>query len=145
MQEAAEATHYLQEAQEKVDSARVKVHTNQSFATILLSDTGRSTADAMTCMERIQRFLALSKSKPVAGRWPIGVSKQREDVQIAADFVIKTLLEAHEKIVQAREKLRYNPSLSEIMIADVAQLQATAMTQTERIQRLLTEAALGRD
>lgn len=145
LQEAVEATHYLQEAQGKIDSARAKVYNNQSFATILLCDTGRSAADAMTCMERIQRFIALSRSKPVSGRWPIGASKQREDVQLAADIVIKTLVEAQNKTVQAREKLRLNPGLTEIMLADIAQLQATAMTHTERIQRLLVEATMGRD
>jgi hypothetical protein len=145
LQEAAEATHYLQEAREKIDGARSKVYTNQSFATILLCDTGRSAADAMTCMERIQRFLVVSKSKPVNGRWPIGATKQREDVQLAAGVVIKTLIEAQDKTTQARDKLRLNPGLTEVMLADIAQLQATAMTYTERIQRLLTEAAMGRD
>jgi hypothetical protein len=145
LQEAVEATHYLQEAQEKIDSARTKIYNNQSFATILLCDAGRSAADAMTAMERVQRFIAVSRSKSVSGRWPIGASKQREDVHLASDIVIKTLIEAQEKTAQAREKLRLNPGLIEIMLADIAQLQATAMTQTERIQRLLVEAAMGRD
>lgn len=146
LQETMEAIHYLQQAQKKADNARSKVHTNQGFAIVLLADTSRLAADAMTALERVQRFISVSKAKPItAGRWPIGASRQRDDVRIAAEDAIKLLVKAHDMITQAREKIFQNPSLAEAMIADMTQLQARSITLAERINRLLTEAAFGRE
>jgi hypothetical protein len=139
------ATQHLQEAQAKIDAARAKIHTNPSLAIVLLSDADRSTSDAMTCLERIQRFISQSRAKPVAGRWPIGAAKQRDDSYIAADTAIKLLTNAQDKINQARDKVQYNPSLSETLVVDTARMQARVLTLTERISRLMTEAALGRE
>jgi peptide subunit release factor RF-3 len=139
------ATQHLQEAQAKIDGARAKIHTNPSLAIVLLSDADRSTSDAMTCLERIQRFISQSRAKPVAGRWPIGAAKQRDDTYVAADSAIKLLTNAQDKINQARDKVQYNPSLSETLIVDTVRTQARVLTLTERISRLMTEAALGRE
>ncbi len=145
LQASTEATHYLQEAQEKTDTARAKVHTNPSLALVLLADADRFTSDAMTCLERIQRFIALSRARPITGRWPIGAAKQRDDSYGAADSATRLLLKAQEKISQSRDKVHYNPSLAETLIVDTARLQAKALTLAERIVRLMIEAAIGRD
>lgn len=139
------ATRYLQEAQEKIDTARPKIHTNPSLAIVLLADADRSTSDAMTCLERILRYISLSRAKPVAGRWPIGAAKQRDDSYLAADTASRLLTRAQDKIAQARDKVQYNPSLSETLVVDTARIQAKVLTLTERISRLMTEAAIGRD
>lgn len=139
------ATQYLQEAQNKIDTARSKIHTNPSLAIVLLADADRSTSDAMTSLERIQRFIAISKSRPIAGRWPIGAAKQRDDTYAAAEAASKLLMKAQEKTNQAQEKVHHNPSLSETLIVDTARLQARALTMVERITRLMTEAAIGRE
>lgn len=140
-----EATQYLQEAQAKIDTARSKLHMNPSLAIVLLSDADRSTSDAMTCLERIQRYIALSKVKPLTGRWPIGAAKQRDDTYLSAESARKLLMKAQEKLGQAREKVHHNPSLAETLIVDIARLQAKARMYSERITRLMTEAAIGRD
>jgi hypothetical protein len=145
LQAATEATRYLQKAQEKTDTARSKAHTNPSLAIVLLADADRSTSDAMTSLERIQRFIALSRAKPVTGRWPIGAAKQRDDSYLAAESATRLLMKAQDKISQARDKVHYNPSLAETLIADTARLQAKTLTLTERITRLMIEAAIGRD
>jgi hypothetical protein len=145
LQTSITATQYLQEAQEKVDTARSKIHANPSLAIVLLSDSDRSISDAMTCLERIQRFISQSKAKPVAGRWPIGAAKQRDDTYASADSAAKLLMKAQEKVNQARDKVQYNPSLAETLVVDAARMQAKVLTLTERISRLMTEAAIGRD
>jgi hypothetical protein len=145
LQTSMKATQFLQEAQEKVDAARPKIHANPSLAIVLLADAERSTSDAMTCLERIQRYISLSKAKPVSGRWPIGAAKQRDDTYVAADSAARLLIKAQEKITQARDKVQYNPSLSETLVVDAARLQARVLTLTERISRLMTEAAIGRE
>ncbi|NJP06677.1 MAG: hypothetical protein HC837_14130 [Chloroflexaceae bacterium] len=145
LHEATEATCYLQEALKRTDNARSKVYANQNLATILLSDTSRSTSQAMTCLERIQRFLSVSKAKQVSGRWPIGVSKQRDEAHVTAEEAMKLLMKTQDKARMAQDKITLNPGLVETMIADIANLQAYAITLTERINRLLTEAAIGRD
>jgi peptide subunit release factor RF-3 len=140
-----QATQHLQEAQEKIDMARAKVHTNPSLAVVLLADADRSTSDATTCVERIQRYVSLSRAKPITGRWPIGAAKQRDDTYGAAETAIRILTKAQEKINQARDKVQYNPSLAETLIVDTARMHARVLTLTERISRLMTEAAIGRE
>jgi hypothetical protein len=99
----------------------------------------------MTCLERIQRFIALSRAKPISGRWPIGAAKQRDDTYVSAESATKLLIKAQEKISQARDKVHYNPSLAETLIVDAARLQAKSLTLAERIARLMIEAAIGRE
>jgi hypothetical protein len=64
---------------------------------------------------------------------------------VAADSAARLLIKAQEKITQARDKVQYNPSLSETLVVDAARLQARVLTLTERISRLMTEAAIGRE
>jgi hypothetical protein len=54
-------------------------------------------------------------------------------------------MKAQEKVNQARDKVQYNPSLAETLVVDAARMQAKVLTLTERISRLMTEAAIGRD
>jgi hypothetical protein len=145
VQAASEAALCLQEAQGKMDSARGKVHSNQSLATILLADSDRLVADAMTRMERMLRFMAIAGARPLNSRWPMGVVRQRDDAHTAGELALDLLLKAQFSLGQAREKAISNPSLAEAIIADSASLQARALTQAERIARLLTEAGIGRD
>jgi hypothetical protein len=142
---ANEATSLLQKAQETIDSARSKVQQHQSLAAVLLADTDRAAADAATRMERIMRFIAVARARPLAGRWPMVATRQRDDVENAADSAIALLSKAESHIANARAKLHTNPSLGEAMIADAASNIARTLTQTERITRLLTEAGIGRE
>lgn len=135
----------LQKAQETLDTARAKIHQHQSLATVLLADTDRAVADAATRMERIMRFIAVARARPLAGRWPMVATRQRDDVEGAANMTVTLLMHAQTHIAQARTKLHTNPSLGEAIIADIASATARALTQTERIARLLTEAGIGRE
>lgn len=140
-----EAILLLQTAQEMLDTARAKAQVNISLATVLLADTDRAIADATTRMERVKRFIAIARARPLGGRWPMIATKQRDDVEAAADFAAELLLQAQEHLGQARHKLATNPGLSEAIIADGARFQAKALTYIERMARLLTEAGFGRD
>lgn len=145
LQAATEATQLLQSAQATLDTARAKIQSNQSLTTILLADTDRAVADATTRMERIKRHLAVARATPLNGRWPMVATKQRDDADEAADQALGLLHKAQEHIGHARAKVATNPGLGEAMIADVGMFQAKALTQAERIMRLLTEAGIGRD
>jgi hypothetical protein len=142
---ANEAISLLQKAQETTDSARSKAHQHQSLSAVLLADTERAVADAATRMERIMRYIMVARARPLAGRWPMVATRQRDDVESGADAALSLLSQAQTHITQARAKLNTNPSLAEAMIADVASGIARALTQVERISRLLTEAGIGRD
>lgn len=72
-------------------------------------------------------------------------TRQRDDTEDSATSAIALLTQSQEFLLQARGKVQSNPGLSEAMIADVANFQAKALTQAERITRLLTEASIGRD
>lgn len=145
LQAAHEASGQLQRAQELLDSTRLKVNTNQTLAVVLLTDTGRFLADALTRMERVQRHLAVAKATPFEGRWPMVVSKQRDEAEESARLAAELLTQAQHSVLEVRSKVQTNVALSEAILADIAQLQARAMTQVERMFRLLTEAGIGRD
>ena len=142
---ASEAILLLQKAQETIDAARAKVHQHPSLALVLLADCDRAVADAATRMERIMRFLAVARSRPLAGRWPMVATRQRDDVEGAAEVATGLLSQSEKHITHARTKLQNNPSLGEALIAEAASSIARSLTQNERIVRLLTEAGIGRE
>lgn len=142
---AKEAIQKLQQAQTSLDTARSKINLNQGLSTVLMADTERYVADAMSRTERIKRHMALARSNPISGRWPMVVSKQREEIEEATDLAGNLLNEAQELLGQAIPRVNANPGLSEAIAADIARLIARALTSAERIVRLLIEVGIGRD
>lgn len=135
----------LQRAQSTLDGARSKVNGNQGLALVLVTDTERYLSDAMTRAERVRRFLAVARGKPINGRWPMVASKQREDAEEALERAGALLDDAETAMPTLREKIANNPALAETMIADTSLKLARALNRIERIVRLLTEAGIGRD
>lgn len=142
---AESAAETLLKAQTTLDSARSKLQPNQRLSLVLITDTERYLSDTMTRTERLRRFLAVARGKPINGRWPMGASKQREDAEEALDQATDLLAEADRGLLPLRDKITSNPALSEAIIADLALLMARALNRIERIVRLLTEAGIGRD
>ncbi len=140
-----EATQSLQTALEKLDHAREKLNLNPGLVIILLADADRHVADAMTRTERIRRYMVLAKAKPIDGRWPMGIVRQRDEIEASANGVLDLLDQVHDLSVEARTKVNVNPVLAEAALADMAQMQARSLTLAERMGRLLVEAGIGRD
>lgn len=145
LQAAAKANQFLQEAQAKADLARAKLYNNNGVATILLSDVARLNADAQTRLEQIQLSLSLAKATPLRGRWGVGAAAKREASEQAAQNAGTLLRKILEQLDMAQEKLHRNQELTEAIIAKTAQWQAQALSQVARIERLLTEASIGRE
>lgn len=142
---ADEATQILQRAQTTLDGARAKVNVNQGLALVLITDTERYLSDALTRTERVRRFLALARGKPINGRWPQVATRQREEAEESLERAIATLDEADSGIRPLRDKITKNPALSEAIIADLSLLIARSLNRIERVVRLLTEAGIGRE
>lgn len=123
----------------------MRVNGNQSLAQVLITDTKRHLSDALTRADRVARYLSLARGKPIQGRWPIGVSKQREEAEAALETAVNQLEETEQALRPLREKLTTNPALSEAIIADAALMLARALNRIERVTRLLTEAGIGRE
>lgn len=112
---------------------------------MLITDTKRHLSDALTRADRVARYLSLARGKPIQGRWPMGISKQREEAEDALAKAVSQLEETEQALRPLREKLNTNPALSEAIIADAALMLARALNRIERVTRLLTEAGIGRD
>lgn len=145
IQAANETILSLIQAQSILDNARTKLILNQGLTLMLLADTDRYLADATTRTERVRRYLAIARGKPISGRWPMVALRQREEAESSLDLACNLLLKAEQKLEHARDRIAQNPALVEAIIADVSTLQARALTQMERFVRLLTEAGLGRE
>ncbi len=145
IQAASEATLSLLQAQSILDNARTKLILNQGLALVLLADTDRYLANSATRTERIRRYLAIARGKPISGRWPMVALRQREEAEGSLDLACDLLVRAEQKLEHARDRISQNPALAEAIIADVSTLQARALTQMERFVRLLTEAGIGRE
>lgn len=145
LQAAMEAVQFLREAQKKSDQARLKVYQNNGVATILLSDAARLNADAQTRLEQVQLYLSLAKATPLKGRWGVGAAAKREDSDQAAKAAVALLKKILSNLEQAQDKAGRNQELTEAIIARTAQWLAQALTQVARIERLLTEASIGRE
>lgn len=142
---AEESLQILELAQSTLDAARQRLNNNQSLALILVTDIQRYLSDALARVERVRRYLALARGKAISGRWPQGVTKQRDDAERALETAGELLDAAELKLETLREKVSNNPALSEAIIADVALNLARARTWIERMVRLLIEAGLGRE
>lgn len=135
----------LQRAQTTLDGARSKVNGNQALALVLVTDTERYLSDTMTRAERVRRFLAVARGKPISGRWPMVASKQREEAEEALERAGALLEDAEAAIQPLRDKVANNPALAEAIIADASLKLARALNRLERVVRLLTEAGIGRE
>lgn len=145
LQAAMDAAMYLRKAQKTLDSTRSNIHSNVNLAMIMLADTDRFIADAMTCMERIKRFMLVARSSPIEGRWPMGITKQRDDIEKAIEAAIDLLNKVQHNLGLVRDKVTINPGLGEAIVADISGFQARAGTLAERAVRLLTEVGIGRE
>lgn len=145
LQAASEAGQSLQQAQQTLDTTRARLSANQRLSRVLIADTDRWLTDALTRTERIRRYMAMAKSKPLAGRWPMGVVKQRDDADSALLTTVTQIEASITQLAQVREHVESNPALAEVILADVTLAAARALTANERMIRLLTEAGLGRD
>lgn len=145
LEEALTVVQHLITAQDKMDIARSKINANPGLVILLLSEADRATSDALAGMERIQRCFIVCKGKDLDGRWPSVAARQRDDALLAAQQASGLLVEAQDDILQVMEKARNNPGLVEIMIVDIARKQAKSRVLAERIARLMTEAAIGRE
>lgn len=135
----------MQEAQQKVDQARTKMYKNTNVASILLDDAARLGVDAQTQLEQIQMYISLARATPLKSRWGVGAASKREDSEQAAKSANGLLEKVLAQIELAQGKIERNPDLGEAIIARVAQWQAQALSYVARLQRLLTEASIGRD
>lgn len=135
----------LQRAQGTLDGARAKLSGNQGLALVLVTDTERYVSDALARAERVRRFLAVARGKPVSGRWPQVATRQREEAEESLARARDTLDEAERGLQPLRDKIAKNPALSEAIIADLALLLARALKAIERVVSLLTEAGIGRE
>lgn len=142
---ATQAIQFLQEAQKKADLARQKIYLNTGVATILLAEAVRLNADAQTKLEQILLSLSLAKAAPLKGRWGVGVATKRENSELAAKTAGTFVSKVITNLEQAQEKVNRNPELSETIISRTNQWQAQAISHIARIERLLTEAGIGRD
>lgn len=139
-----EATQFLQEAQQKADLARKRIYQNTGVASMLLADIARLTADAQTRLEQIQMYISLARATPLKNRWGVGAAAKREDSEQAAKSAVSLSEKVLSNIELAQEKLNRNPELVETIIAKASQWLAQVQSQMARIQRLLTEASIGR-
>lgn len=145
LQAASESAQSLQQAQQTLDTTRTRLSANQRLSRVLIADTDRWLTDALTRTERIRRYMAMAKSKPIAGRWPMGVVKQRDDADAALLTAVTQIESSIAQLAQVREHVESNPALAEVILADVTLAAARALTANERMIRLLTEAGLGRE
>lgn len=137
--------HFLQQSQTKTDTAHAKLYSNPLLAMVLLGDADRLLSDTMSCMERIQRYLALSRIKPVPGRWPAGAAKQRDETYNNANAALRLLNRAQEMLMQSRSRVSYNPDLAATLMTDVVRIQRRVRRLIEQMIQVMVEAAIGRD
>lgn len=78
-------------------------------------------------------------------KWPLHAEWARVDAMAAAKEAGAALRRARQKIDQARALPDRNTSETDVLLADAMREQAEAEALLERIQRLLTEARLGRE
>lgn len=140
-----ETIQSLQRAQEKLDGARQRIGSNEMLATICLADSERHIADALSRVERLRRVFSETRAKRIEGRWPMGVNRQREEVEAAVDRAALVLEQVFEQNDLVRKRMRQNPLLGETIIADTSLAVARTIIQFERGVRVLTEAGLGRE
>ncbi len=140
-----EAVQFLQEAQAKADQARSKIYQNCGVASILLFDVARLNADAMTRLEHIQMYISLARATPLKNRWGVGAAAKREDSEDAAKAAVVLVENILSQLDLAQEKMNRNQELAEAVIAKTCQWEAQVLSQMARIQRLLTEASIGRE
>lgn len=145
LQAATEAAQLLLDAQYKLDTARDKVRANPNLVLVLLAESDRMVYNALARLERIQRYIAVCRGAPLGGRWPSVAMRQRDQAAQAVQQASDVLSQAQEVLSDALEKSHSNPALVETMIATVSYRQARALMLVERIARLMTEAAVGRE
>lgn len=135
----------LEDAQKKADQARARIYQNTGVSSILLSDIARLNADALTRLEQIQLYISLARATPLKSRWGVGAAARREDSEVAAKTASELVENVLTQLDIAQDKLNRNQELVEAILARVSQWEAQILSQMARIQRLLTEASMGRE
>ncbi len=142
---ADEAIRYIQQARNALEQARLELGRNVHLARVMIVTAERFLYDALTCGERMRRYLAIARGKEIRGRWPMVAARQRDDSEQALERAVQSLDEAQDLCEQLRQHQQSNFTLAEVILADLMLALARAQRSIEQMVRLLTEAALGRD
>jgi hypothetical protein len=78
-------------------------------------------------------------------KWPVHAEWARQDAMSAAKEAAAALRRARAKLDWVRTAPDRNTSEASVLLSDAMREQAEAEAALERIQRLLTEARLGRE
>ncbi len=142
---ADEAIRHIQQARNALEQARLELGRNVHLARVMIVTAERFLYDALTCGERMRRYLAIARGKEIRGRWPMVAARQRDDSEQALERAVQSLDEAQDLCEQLRQHQQSNFTLAEVILADLMLALARAQRSIEQMVRLLTEAALGRD
>lgn len=89
-------------------------------------------------------YLSLARATPIKNRWGVGAASRREDSEAAAKAASELVENILTQLDIAQDKLNRNQELVEAIVARISQWEAQVLSQMARIQRLLTEASMGR-
>ncbi len=142
---ADEAVQHIQLARSTLDEVRAELGRNVHLARVLIVTAERAVYDALTCAERMRRYLAIVRGAEINGRWPMTAARQRDDSEHALIQAMQSLEEAQDLFEALRDSYQSNFTLAEAVLADMTLALARARRSIEQMVRLLTEAAIGRD
>lgn len=142
---ADEAVQHIQQARSTLEEVRAELGRNVHLARVLIVTAERAVYDALTCTERMRRYLAVVRGAEIHGRWPMTAARQRDDSEQALDRAAQSLEEAQDLFETLRQSYLANFTLAEAVLADMTLALARARRSIEQMVRLLTEAAIGRD
>ncbi len=143
---ADEAVQHIQQARNTLEEVRAELGRNIHLGRVLIATAERAVYDALTCTERMRRYLAIVRGAEINGRWPMTAARQRDDSEQALDRAARSLEEAQDLFEELRRSYyTSNFTLAEAILADITLALARARRSIEQMVRLLTEAAIGRD
>ncbi|WP_287905880.1 hypothetical protein [Chloroflexus sp.] len=142
---ADEAVQYIQQARSTLEQASPELSRNIHLARVMLVTAERAVYDALTCIERMRRYLAIVRGADISGRWPMVAARQRDDSEHALERAAQSLEEVQDLFERLRPTYPSNLTLAEAILADMTLALARARRSIEQMVRLLTEAAIGRD
>ncbi len=124
---------------------RSELGRNTHLCRVLIVTAERAVCDALTCTERMRRYLVIVRGAEIHGRWPMVAARQRDDSEHALADAIHSLEEAQGLFPTLRQNYQSNFILAEAVLADMTLALARTRRSIEQMVRLLTEAAIGRD
>ncbi|MDN5270622.1 hypothetical protein QTO31_01415 [Chloroflexus sp. MS-CIW-1] len=142
---AEEAAQHILQARSTLDEVRNELSRNPHLCRILIVTAERAVCDALTCTERMRRYLVIVRGTEIHGRWPMVAARQRDDSEHALAEAIQNLEAAQDLFPTLRQNHQSNFLLAEAVLADMTLALARARRSIEQMVRFLTEAAIGRD